>query len=75
MHNGSKVTFNSNNLGHWNGRKEYVVTHHLPGRSETIGLAFHTGFCWQLLHYRYKNLRELKDVIRHKYTGSKVKDS
>jgi len=73
-HNGSTVSFNSKNLGNCNGRKEYLVNHHWSDRSETIGVAFYTGAVWQLLHYRFTTLNELKRVIRHKYTGSPLPD-
>ena len=72
MLNGSKVTFSSKNTDLYNGRKEYLVLHNWPDRSETIGIAFYTGSCWQLGHYRFTSLSELKAVIRHKYTGSKL---
>jgi len=74
MQNGSKVVFSSKNLETCNGRKQYLVLHHWPDRVETIGVAFFTGSGWKLLHYRYSSLKELKAVIRHKYTGSPLPD-
>jgi len=75
MVNGTRVSFLSHNQGTYNGRKEYLVNHHYKGGSNCIGVAFYTGECWQLLHYRYNSLSELKAVIRHKYTGASLLDS